>query len=41
MDDFGMGIKNASILSYLKRMWSFGVLKSKGIENEMWKNNAN
>lgn len=37
---FGMDIKNVSILSFQKRMWSFGVLKSKGIENEMQKNST-
>ena len=30
-----------NILSFLKRMWSFGVLKSKGIEKGMLKNNVN
>lgn len=35
-----MDIKNVSILSFQKRMWSFGVLKSKGIENEMQKNST-
>lgn len=38
---FGMDIKNVSILFFQKRMWSFGVLKSKGIENEMQKNSTN
>ena len=37
---FGMDIKNVSILFFQKRMWSFGVLKSKGIENEMQKNST-
>lgn len=37
---FWHGHKNVSILFFQKRMWSFGVLKSKGIENEMQKNNT-
>lgn len=35
-----MDIKNVSILFFQKRIWSFGVLKSKGIENEMQKNST-
>lgn len=35
-----MDIKNVSILFFQKRMWSFRVLKSKGIENEMQKNST-